>query len=334
VKEDGSAEPIFQEGSTRPERIANGMQNVKKARVIAIANGKGGIGKTTTTAVLGTQLSMLGCRVLVIDNDPQANLSSVLGYTGYTGPNLYNVLLEEATLRECLLKTAIDPETMQYFNPLKFPERKAQPGPMLVPITSAARQADFELKSKIDVWVYQLRDALQTIMEDFDYILIDCSPSLGTLTVNAFNAAQDVLIPMLPERLVAEGLADLIGAVATVRRKTNTTLQIAGLFFSMVLQNWRAHNDVKDSLRTPATQQGLTKVLGPDAPPLHVFHAEIKHNASLANSTNEGSLLVVDSPKSPYTKAYWLLLAEIIEVIGGTAQAKTRQVAANIQAGK
>lgn len=310
------------------------MQNAKKAIVIAVANGKGGIGKTTTTAVLGTQLSMLGCRVLVIDNDPQANLSSVLGYTGYTGKNLYNVLLEEAMLSECMLKTAIDPETMQYFNPLKFPERQAQPGPALVPITSAARQADFELKSKIDVWVYQLRDSLQTVIEQFDYILIDCSPSLGTLTINAFNASQYVLIPMLPERLVAEGLADLIGAIATVRRKTNTSLQIAGVFFSMVLQNWRAHNDVKDSLRNPDAQKAMTKVLGPDAPSLRVFTTEIKHSAALANSTNEGSLLVIDNPKSQYTKAYWNLLAEITESIGGAAQVKARQVATNIQSGK
>ncbi len=312
------------------------MQTRKQAIVIAVANGKGGIGKTTTTAVLGTQLSMLGYRVLVIDNDPQANLSSVLGYTGYTGMNLYNVLLEqdEATLSKCMLKTAIDPETMQYFNPLKFPERPAQPGPMLIPITSAARQADFELKSKIDVWVYQLRDALQAVMDLFDYILIDCSPSLGALTVNAFNAAQFVLVPMLPERLVAEGLADLIGAVATVKRKTNTSLQIAGVFFSMVLQNWRAHSDVKNSFRTLETRQNLVKVLGADTPPLYVFNTEIKHNALLANSTNEGSLLVIDNPKSQYTKAYWLLLAEITKIIGGAAQMKTQQVAANIQAGK
>lgn len=283
--------------------------------------------------MLGTMLRMLGCRVLEVDNDPQANLTSMLGYTGYSGPNLYTVLLDEGVLETCLLKTAIDAETKRYYDPRQSPDVQAQPGPLLAPITTAASNADFDLKSKVDLWIYQMREAVQTVSHRFDYILIDCGPSLGTLTINALTAADYVLIPVLPERVVVEGLADLIGIIATTRRRTNPSLQIAGVFFSMV-QNWRAHMDVKEELRTPERQKAMVEVLGADAPPLRVFDTEIKHNAALATSTNQRSLLVLENAQSPHTKAYWLLLAELLNVVGGAGHAKANQVAANIQAEK
>ena len=310
------------------------MQTTERAKIIVIPNRKGGVSKTTSTAMLATMLTMLGCRVLVIDNDSQANLTSMLGYTGYNGPNLYNVLLDEIELNKCVLKTTINPVTRQYFDPRQPHDvGTPQPGPYLVPITTAASNADFDLKSKIATWIYQMRDALQPITSSLDYILIDCGPSLGTLTLNALTAADYVLIPVLPERVVVEGLAELIGVIATTKRKMNPSLQIAGIFFSMV-QHWRAHKDVKDELRLPQRQKEMVEVLGPDAPPLHVLTTEIRHNAALANSTNQRSLLVLESGDNIHTKTYWFLLAELLDVVGGAGQAKVRQVVANIQAEK
>ncbi len=92
--------------------------------------------------------------------------------------------------------------------------------------------------------------------------------------------------------------------------------------------------DIKEELRTSERKQAMVQVLGPDTPPLRVFDTEIRHNAALATSTNQRSLLVLDNANSPHTKAYWLLLAELLNVIGGAGQAKANQVAANIQAGK
>lgn len=309
------------------------MQATNKAIVIALVNRKGGVGKTTGSAMFGTMLRMLGCHVLDVDNDPQANLTSVLGYTGYAGPNMYNVLLDEKSLQDVLLKTAIDAATKRFYDPRQSPDVESQPGPILAPITTSASNADFELKSRIDLWIYQMRTALQTVSSLYDYILIDCGPSLGTLTINALTAADYVVMPVLPERVVVEGLAELLGVIATTRRRTNPTLQIAGVFFSMV-QNWRAHMDIKEELRTTERKQAMVQVLGPDTPPLHVFATEIKHNAALATSTNQRSLLVLDNAQSPHTKAYWLLLAELLNVVGGVGQAKANQVVANIQAGK
>lgn len=314
------------------------MQTKKQAVIIAVANRKGGVGKTTGTAMLGTMLSMLGCRVLAIDNDPQANLTSILGYTGYSGPNLYSALLDETLnetpLSKCIVKTAIHPETRHYYDPRHSPDEQGQSGPLLVPITTGASNADFDLRSKINLWIYQMRESLQTVTSQLDYILIDCGPSLGALTLNALTAADYVLIPVLPERVVVEGLADLIGVIATTRRRANPHLRIAGIFFSMVQQNWRAHRDVKDDLRLPERRKQLVQILGEEYPPLHVFNTEIRHNAALASSTNQRSLLVLDNADNIHTKAYWLLLAELLEVVGGTGQAKARQVAANIQAEK
>ena len=307
------------------------MQVTNKAMVIAVANRKGGVGKTTVSAMMSTMLRMLGCRVLVVDNDPQANLTSMLGYTGYVGPNMYKVLLSEIALDVCLLKTAINKDTKHYYDPRTTHDGEAQAGPMLAPITTAASNADFDLRSKVDLWVYQMREALQSVSSQFDYILIDCGPSLGTLTINALTAADYVLMPVLPERVVVEGLADLIGVIATTRRRTNPSLQIAGVFFSMV-QHWRAHMDIKEELRMPERQKAMVQVLGADAEPLRVFDTEIRHNAALATSTNQRSLLVLDNAQSPHTKAYWLLLAELLNVVGGAGQAKANKVAANIQA--
>nr|MBA2676892.1 hypothetical protein [Ktedonobacteraceae bacterium] len=115
------------------------------------------------------------------------------------------------------------------------------------------------------------------------------------------------------------------------KRRTNPSVQLAGIFFSMV-QQWKAHREVKDELRRPETQQAMAQVFGADAQPLHIFDTEIKHNAALANSTNQRSLLVLDDANSPYTKAYWLLLAEILAAVGGAGREKARQVASNIQA--
>src|SRR5882762_4345584 len=284
----------FKRTAERSSKQMFEMMVIDGAVVIAFANRKGGVGKTTGTAMIATMLSMLGFRVLVIDNDPQANVTSSLGYVGYKGKNLYDVLLDRATLQECIVKTAIDPETNQYFDPQKS-EKEHHSGPYLVPNTLEADNADFDLKSKVPLWIYQMRTALQSVSQKFDYILIDCNPGLGTLTLNALAAAHHIIIPVLPERMVAEGFSDLLGIIATTRRKFNPSLQVTGVFFSMV-ERWQAHREVKEELRKPQVRKDMVQVFGEDYPPLHIFDAEIKHNAELAKSTNKRSLLVLTSP--------------------------------------
>lgn len=304
-------------------------QQQQEAVTIAIANWKGGVGKTQTTLTFGTQLSLLGLRVLVVDCDPQGNSGSGLGYPDFVGPNVYDVLLNKTDIKSCLLPTAIDTETLQYFDPRTHPERPSRPGPTLLPINKEATSADFDLKSRINNWSQQLTKKLRAIRSQFDYILLDCGPSLGTLTTNALFAAQYVVIPTVPERFVLEGLASLIGIIATIK-EDNEALQIAGTYFSKV-QNWRAHTDVKESLRDPEIRKALMAVFGEGVEPLQVFDTEIKHNAAIATATTESSVIVLSQPESRYTIDYWRLLAEVIAVVGGAASQLLPQVIAEIE---
>ena len=187
-------------------------------RIIAIANQKGGVGKTTTTINLGAALADLGSRVLIVDLDPQGNASTGLGIEAEArSATTYDFLLDEVALRDVVQATAHDRLT-------------------IIPATVDLSSADIELYSN-EKRSFLLRDALrQADMSDLslDYILIDCPPSLNLLTVNAMVAANSVLIPLQGEFFALEGLSQLMLTIREVRHSANPSLRIEGVLMTMV----------------------------------------------------------------------------------------------------
>jgi len=177
-------------------------------RVIAIANQKGGVGKTTTTVNLGACLAELGYRTLVVDLDPQGNASTGLGVENRgLETSMYHVLMHEAPLENCIEPTALK-------------------GLFVAPASLDLAGAEIELVSVIGR-EYLLRNAIHAVLDDYDYILIDCPPSLGLLTVNGLNAAAEVLVPIQCEYYALEGLGQLLRNVDLVKRKLNPTLEVS-----------------------------------------------------------------------------------------------------------
>lgn len=205
-------------------------------RIIAVANQKGGVGKTTTTINLGAALCELGLKILVVDLDPQGNASTGLGIEPedreYT---TYELLLEDLDLNDVIVETAT-------------------PGLSLIPATVDLSSADIELISN-EKRSFLLHDALRQRAIDafgFDYVLIDCPPSLNLLTVNAMVAAHSVLVPLQSEFFALEGLSQLMLTIREVRQSANPNLRIEGVVLTMFDArnnlSQQVENDARDNL--------------------------------------------------------------------------------------
>ena len=181
------------------------------AKTIAIVNQKGGVGKTTTCVNLAAALKNQGCRVLVCDFDPQANTTSGFGVDKTTSPNIYDVLLNGTETAKAISSTS-------YGDVL--PSNKALAGATIEMIALEQRE-------------YRLKNALEQVAEHYDYIFIDCPPSLELLTLNALCAADSLLVPLQGEYYALEGLSDLMNTVRIVRRNMNPRLQIEGVLLTM-----------------------------------------------------------------------------------------------------
>jgi chromosome partitioning protein len=217
------------------------------SRILTVSNQKGGVGKTTTTVNLAAALARLGARVLVIDLDPQGNASTALGIEHHEGvAGIYDVLIGEATLSEVIQRSPEEGEV--YCAPSNINLAGAE-----IELVDADRR-EYILRSAIHTF-------LTTAAEPFHYVFIDCPPSLGLLTLNAFVAAREVLIPIQCEYYALEGLSQLLKTIERVAANTNPNLRVSTILLTMFDARTRLANEVADDVRTHFPELVLNSVI-------------------------------------------------------------------------
>ena len=203
----------------------------RRARVIAVANQKGGVGKTTTTINLGAAMAESDKRVLIVDLDPQANATTGLGISSRgLQSSVYEVMLQQTTVTEVVCATEV-------------------PNLEVVPSSLALAGAEIELVTAFSR-EHRLDRALETVADDYDIILIDCPPALGLLTINALVAAGEVLVPIQCEYYALEGLGQLVGNVDLVRENLNPDLEVSTIALVMYDARTNLSEQVADEVRT------------------------------------------------------------------------------------
>ena len=248
-------------------------------QIIAVANQKGGVGKTTTSVNLAASLAVIKRRVLLVDMDPQGNATTGIGLDKHESP----VLMSDVLLGEADIKDAIQvvPETTIH---------GLAGGPNL-------SIAEFEMM-RMDQREYRLRSVLNSVKDNYDYIIIDCPPSLNMLTVNALVAANGVLIPMQCEYYALEGLSALMGSVKTIRDSANSELEIIGLLRTMYDPRNNLSRDVSNQL----SQHFKDKL----------YNTSIPRNVRLAEAPSHGLPALMYDKRSSGALAYLALAAELI----------------------
>jgi chromosome partitioning protein len=238
-------------------------------RTIAIMNQKGGVGKTTTTVNLGAALAELGFHVLLIDMDPQAHLTINYGFEPNSEvPSLYDVLIEDRSLLEAIQK---------------FDDRIA-----LVASSIDLAGAEIELVSRPSRESI-LKKKLDVAKDDFDFVLLDCPPSLGLLTINALAAAGEVIIPMQPHFLALQGVGKLLETVQLVSRQLNPELRVSGIVLTMYDSQAKLSGEIVKDLAGFVDAAKEQKVPWSGA---RIFKAKIRRNIKLAESPSFGQHII------------------------------------------
>ena len=249
-------------------------------KIISVANQKGGVGKTTTAVSLSASLAKKGKKVLVIDADPQGNATSAVGVDKECETSIYDVLVNEVEVDKVMQDTSI--------KNLK-----------VCPSNINLAGAEVELVSMVSR-EQRLKEQLEKIKDDFDYIIIDCPPSLGLITLNAFTASDSVLIPVQCEYFALEGLGQLINTINLVKKHLNKSLVIEGAVLTMY--------DIRTNLANQVVKE-VKKYFENK-----VYKTVIPRNVKLSEAPSYGMPIVTYDPRSKGAKAYEKLTKEFLKI--------------------
>lgn len=249
------------------------------AHIFAIANQKGGVGKTTTAVNLCAYLAGAGCQVLLVDSDPQANATTSLGIDPRKpGTSLYDVLMENRPVQEAVTATTL-------------------PGLSLVPANLDLAGAEVEMAARM-AREQLLSKALQPLHCQYDYVFIDDPPSLGLITINGLTAADGIIIPVQCEYLALEGLSQLLSTIQQVRKVLNGRLKVAGVLLTM--------SDARTKLSTQVVEDVRAHF------PLETFETLIPRSVRLSEAPSHGLAALSYAPESAGALAYEALAAEFM----------------------
>ena len=268
-------------------RLKEPMATPEHLRIFTVANQKGGVGKTTTTVNVAAALSMGGLRVLVIDLDPQGNASTALGVEHKANDGIYEVLMGTANIASVVQKVA------------GFPSLDC------ISSNTALAQAEINLVSMV-ARELRLKEAIDELVnlkikegKAYDYIFIDCPPSLGLLTVNAFAAAKELLIPIQCEYYALEGLTQLLETYQVVKKRLNSTLELSTILLTMFDGRTRLANDVAASVRSHF--------------PNELIDIPIPRAVRVSEAPSYGQTVMTYDPTSPGALAYMQVAREIAD---------------------
>lgn len=249
-------------------------------KIIALANQKGGVGKTTTTINLAASLATLEKKVLVVDADPQANASSGLGVDiKQVECTIYECIIDKADVKEAIYTTDI--ENLDIITS------------HIDLVGAEIEMLNLENREKV------LKKILTPLKDDYDYILIDCSPSLGLITINALTAADSVIIPVQCEYFALEGISKLLNTIKIIKSKLNPTLEIEGFLLTMYDSRLRLANQIYDEVKKHFQEL--------------VFKTVIQRNVKLSEAPSHGIPVILYDAESTGSKNHLALAQEIVK---------------------
>jgi chromosome partitioning protein len=261
-------------------RLKDPMAKPASTRIFTVANQKGGVGKTTTTVNVAAALAMGGLRVLVIDLDPQGNASTALGVEHRESAGVYEVLMGSAEMVDVVQKVA------------GFPVLDC------VSSNTSLANAEINLVSMV-ARELQLKEAIESISVNYDYIFIDCPPSLGLLTINAFAASKELLIPIQTEYYALEGLSQLLETYGVVKKRLNPNLSLSTIVLTMFDSRTRLSNDVAANVRSHF--------------PNELIDIPIPRAVRVSEAPSYSQTVMTYDPLSPGAIAYMQVAREIAE---------------------
>lgn len=249
-------------------------------RIIAIANQKGGVGKTTTSINLAASLAIKGKKVLLIDTDPQGNATSGFGIEKNEVENtIYELILEECSIQDCIIKDVL-------------------PNISIIPSNVNLAAAEIELIG-VEKKEFILKSAVDYVIDQYDYVIIDCPPSLNMLTINSMTTANSVLVPIQCEYYALEGLSQLIHTINLVKARLNPNLEMEGVVFTMYDARTNLSMQVVENVKNNLNQ--------------YIFKTLIPRNIRLAEAPSYGMPICKYDSKSAGAEAYMNLAEELIK---------------------